>query len=67
MTIILLNISLSSLLHKNIKPYLKGIIFFPIWILTWLPINCIYIFKKYGDWVEIKHNRSISLEEISAK
>lgn len=53
-----------KILHKPIKPYIKGIVLFPVWILTWLPINIIYLFKKYNTWEEIKHNRSISVEEI---
>ena len=49
---------------KEIKPLIKGIILFPVFVFSWLPINIIYIFKKYEKWEEIKHTRSISLEEI---
>ncbi len=53
------------LLGKKLKPYWKGIIFFPLFIFSWLPINFICLFKKDIKWEEIKHERAIKLEEIS--
>ena len=54
-------------MKRNPFKYWKGIIFFPLFILTWLPINIICLFKKDLKWEEIKHDRSIKLEEIKVK
>ena len=53
-------------LGKSIKKVWKGIILFPIFILTWLPINVICIVTKDVKWEQIKHNRAIKLEEINS-
>ena len=52
-------------LHKNIKTLWKGIVLFPLFIYSWLPINIICFFKKDLKWEEIKHERAIKLEEIN--
>lgn len=52
-------------LKKNLKPLWKGILLFPVFILSWVPINIICLFKKNIEWEEIKHNRAIKLEEIN--
>ncbi len=51
-------------LRKNIKYLWKGIILFPLFVLSWVPINIIALFKKDLKWEEIKHDRSIKLDEI---
>ena len=52
------------ILKKKIRGLWKGILLFPLFIFSWLPINLICIFKQNIEWEEIKHNRSIKLEEI---
>lgn len=32
---------------------------FPVFILSWIPINIIYLFKKDCEWKEIKHNKNL--------
>ena len=61
---IILPIITILLLKKKLKPLWKGILLFPLFILSWLPINIICLFKKDLKWEEIKHERSIKLEEI---
>lgn len=51
-------------LKKDPRKLWKGILLFPLFILSWLPINFICIFKQNIGWEEIKHERSIKLEEI---
>ena len=51
-------------LNKKISPLWKGIVLFPLFIVSWLPISVICLFKKNLKWEEIKHDRAISLEEI---
>lgn len=50
--------------HKNIRKMLHGIFSFPIFIVTWIPINLIAIFKGNIAWREIKHTRNISSQEL---
>lgn len=52
-------------LKKDLKPLWKGILLFPLFIFSWLPINIICLFKKDIKWEEIKHDRSIKLEDIN--
>ena len=52
-------------LRKDIKNLWKGILLFPLFIFSWLPINIICLFKKDLKWEEIKHDRAIKLEEIN--
>ncbi len=52
-------------LSKKIKPLWKGILLFPVFIFSWLPINFICLFKKNITWEAIKHDRAIKLEEIN--
>ncbi len=50
--------------HKSAGSILSGIILFILFILTWIPINIVCFIKKYKKWEEIKHDRSISIEEL---
>ena len=52
------------MLKKKVLPLWKGILLFPLFIFSWLPINIICLFKKDIKWEEIKHDRAITLEEI---
>lgn len=61
---ILISIVAIKLSGKHTKQYIKGIFTFPIFILTWIPINIYAIFKRNSDWEPIKHTRTISIENI---
>ena len=61
MGISILTIKLSN---KSVKAALKGVVMFMVFILSWIPINIICLFKKTVVWEEIKHSRSISLDSI---
>lgn len=47
------------------KANFKGIIFFPIFILTWIPINITVLFKKECKWEQITHDRVINIDEVA--
>ena len=49
---------------NSIKNYIKGIIFLPIFYLSWVPINLIALFEKELKWEKIEHKKSVSLESI---
>lgn len=49
---------------KNFFKSLAGIATFPIFILSWIPITIICIFKKSDVWEEIKHTRAIKIAHV---
>lgn len=61
---IILNIFVIKLLHKKIKDHYKGILGFSFFILTWIPINIICLFKKTKRWEQVRHTRNVSIENI---
>lgn len=50
--------------NKTIKDNIGGILFFNLFILSWLPVNIACLFIKKCNWESIKHNRSIKIEEV---
>ena len=52
---------------KNVKKTLTGIMTFPIFILTWIPINIVCLFTKKIKWEPIKHTRDISIDNITSE
>lgn len=49
---------------KSIKNNLKGIIMFPIFLITWVPIDIYALLKKDVEWKQIKHIENVDIEEI---
>lgn len=47
------------------KANIKGVIFFPIFILTWIPINIMVLFKKECKWEQITHDRVIKIDDVA--
>lgn len=58
-------ISLMVVLVNKKKVNIKGIVLFPIFILTWIPINIAVLFKKECKWEQINHDRVIKIEEVA--
>jgi cellulose synthase/poly-beta-1,6-N-acetylglucosamine synthase-like glycosyltransferase len=61
---IILNIFIVKYNKKSVKEILSGILLFTIFMLTWIPINFICIFKKDLTWEPIKHSRNVDIDEI---
>ncbi len=61
-----LSIEIFVLLYKNktIKGMWSSIIMFSVFLVSWIPINIVCFLKKHTKWEEIKHTRSISINEI---
>ena len=49
---------------KSIAKTILGILTFPIFLFSWIPINLICLFKKTLNWEPIVHNRNIELESL---
>ncbi len=60
-----MNIFVVKYNRKSPKNILSGIIFFSLFIATWIPINIICMIKKTDSWEQIKHDRSdVDLDKL---
>lgn len=50
---------------KPIRPMLKGLIFYPIFLGSWLLINFKCLFKRETKWEKIEHVRDIKINEVN--
>ena len=50
---------------RKIKPMLKGILLYPLFLGSWILINIKAIIKPNTTWEKIEHVRSIDVEELS--
>lgn len=50
--------------NKKVLPLLMGILLFPLFILSWIPINISCILKKHTKWEEIKHDRNVDIKDV---
>ena len=53
--------------RKPIKPMIKGLFTYPLFMGTWLLINAKCLIKRETTWEKINHNRSISIEEVQVQ
>ena len=45
---------------------IKGLFSFPLYVLTWLPISVLAVFRKF-EWVPIEHTEAISVDALEKK
>jgi cellulose synthase/poly-beta-1,6-N-acetylglucosamine synthase-like glycosyltransferase len=50
--------------RKNIRAVWKGIITYPIFLLSWVLINISAFFNTKMEWKQISHVRSVKIQEI---
>ena len=50
---------------KPIKPMIKGLALYPLFLGSWLVINFKCLFKKETKWEKIEHVRDIKINEVS--
>lgn len=50
--------------RKKISKMLMGTLAFWFFILSWLPINILCIFKKQIEWAPIEHTRAVKIDEL---
>ncbi len=48
---------------RPIKPMIKGLLMYPIFMGSWILINVKCLFKQDVNWVKIQHVRSIAIED----
>jgi hypothetical protein len=61
---VILNMFVLIYYQRDVYETLEGIFLFTIFILTWIPINVICLFKKDLKWVPIEHNKSTNVEAL---
>lgn len=49
---------------KKIRPMLKGLFLFPVFMGSWLLINVKCLFKRDTEWKKIEHNNNKKIDEI---
>lgn len=52
---------------KPIKPMIKGLICYPLFMGSWLLINFKCLFKRETTWEKITHDRNIKINDVSEK
>lgn len=62
---ILTAILIMLLEKKPIRPMLKGLVFYPVFLGSWLLINFTCLFKRNLKWEKIEHVRDISIHEVN--
>ena len=61
---IILNLFIVIYNKKSVKDIMSGILLFTFFMITWIPINFVCIFKKDLEWEPIKHSRSLDIEDV---
>ena len=49
---------------QSVKEIWKGIVNFPIFMLTWIPISIVCFIVKKTKWDVIKHSRDVKIKEV---
>jgi len=62
---IIMNIFVIKYNNKSIKSVLSGVFLFTFFLLSWIPINIICLFKRTKEWEAIVHDRNnIDLDKL---
>ena len=61
---VIVSIFLTIFFKKDIKKLFSGILFFPIFHISWLPIYIYSLFNSNNVWEEIKHTKSVEIDDI---
>lgn len=49
---------------KNAKKVLKGIVTYPVFLVSWLCINALAFFNTKIEWTQIKHIKAVDIKDI---
>ena len=49
---------------KRVLPLLKGILFFPLFVFSWIPIHIYCLIRKQDTWEEIKHSKNVTIDDL---
>ena len=63
---ILTAILIMKLDRRPIRPMIKGLICYPVFIASWLAINVKCLFKRDTTWTKINHVRDIKINDVGS-
>jgi len=49
---------------RPIRPMIKGLLCYPLFLASWLAINFKCLFKRETSWEKIEHVRDIKINEV---
>ena len=49
---------------KSVSAMLPSLILFTLFMVTWIPINVVCLFKRNVGWQHIGHNKSVNIDDI---
>ena len=61
---VIINLFVVKYNKKNVKEIMSGILLFSLFMLSWVPINFMCLFKKDLAWEPIKHKRGMGIDEV---
>ena len=61
---VILSVFLTIFYHKKLSKLFGACLFFPIFHLSWIPIYIYSLFNTKNKWEEIKHTKSLKIEDI---
>ncbi len=62
---VVMNVFVVKYNHKKPRDIVTGILFFAIFLLSWIPINVVCLFKRTNNWEQINHHRSdVDLDKL---
>ena len=53
--------------RKRVLPMMRGVLAYWAFIMSWIPINVVCLFKRDTSWKPIAHTRKVSLSELNKK
>lgn len=63
-TSIIISVIALKISNKPIMKNIKGILTYPIFLFTWIPLNAIALFKRKYKWKQIKHTKAVSIDKM---
>lgn len=61
---VIINMSMIVYYKRDLYSTLSGILLFMVFMISWIPINIVCLFKKDLKWVQIEHNRKTNMEVL---
>ena len=58
-------VAIMALEKKPIKPMIKSIVMYPVFMGSWILINIKCLIKPNTKWEKIEHVRDIKIKEVS--
>jgi cellulose synthase/poly-beta-1,6-N-acetylglucosamine synthase-like glycosyltransferase len=61
---VLISVIVLAMQKKSIVKSLKGILMLFVFMISWIPINLMCLYKKEHTWEQIEHNKQVDIESL---